>query len=206
MTPENWALAERILSPKELEAVKRIGSAVNRLSPTTAAQLFSLFLQGYSIDTLVKQNPNYGSLALGLISQARIEYGWDVERETYIRSLMDSTRVANEKSTLESLQFAQDAMAVYHRLVGDKFKKYLQSGKEEDLGEFAGMSFATYLKFVDLFRTMSGKDVKVPRSVPVQVEVSAVAATPAPVEPESTPMTPARAAEILAQMVKQDKN
>lgn len=165
-------------------------------------------MQGYSIDTLVKQNPNYGSLGLGLISQARIEYGWDQERETYIKSLMESTRVSAEKSTLESLQFSQDGMAVYHRLIGDKFKKYLQSGKEEDLGEFAGMSFATYLKFVDLFRTMSGKETKA-KVAAVQVEVTAAPA-PAPV-PSATAapegeMSAARANELLAQMLAADKN
>ena len=204
MTPENWALAERLLSQKELEAIKRVGNAVNRLSPNTASQLFSLFLQGYSIDALVKQNQNYGSLGLGLISQARVEYGWDQEREAYIKSLMESTRVSAEKSTLESLQFSQDGRAVYHRLIGGKFKKFLQSGNEEDLGEFAGMSFASYLKFVDLFRTMSGKETK-SKVAAIQVEVAAAPLpTPLPSAPESDEgtMSASRASELLAEMLK----
>ena len=161
-----------------------------------------MFVQGYSIDTLVRQNPNYGSVALGLISQARIEYSWDQERQTYIGSLMASTRASAEKSALESLQFAMDGMAVYHRLIGNRFKQYLQSGKDEDLGEWAGMSFSTYLKLVDLYRGMSGKDTS--KSAKVSVEVSAVATPVTPKtsepEPEEAPMSAEKAMDILTQM------
>src|ERR1700690_2270333 len=107
MTPEQWLKAESLLSPKELEAVKRLSSApAHKLSPAAAMHFFGLFLQNYTTEEIARQNPGLGTLALPLICRARIEYDWDVEKEKYIKNLMDSTKATVSKTTLESVQFA----------------------------------------------------------------------------------------------------
>jgi hypothetical protein len=66
---------------------------------------------------------------------------------------MDATRMTAEKATLESIQFLSDGMAAFHKLVGAKFRRYLQTGNQEDLGEFSVMSFKTYKDMVAMFQS-----------------------------------------------------
>ena len=161
LPPDQLARAESFLSPKELDAVRKLGNGpTSRLSPATAAQLFALYLQGYDTDEIVRMNPNYGSQGLGLIARARVEYNWDEERDRHVRSLMATIRSTVEKVTLEGVQFASDGMAVYHKLVGDRFRSFLQSGKPDDLGDLRDMSFKTYKDFVTLLQTLTGQDAE----------------------------------------------
>jgi len=148
--------AAEVLDAKELEAVKRLGSA-DRFSPQTVAQLFVLYCQGYDAAAIAAQNPNYGAKALGMIARARLEYDWDEEKRRYLQGLMAKVRETVEKSTMEGVQFASDGMAVFHRLAGTKFRKYLQTGNPEDLGEFADMTFRQYRDFVGLLQTLTGQ-------------------------------------------------
>jgi hypothetical protein len=156
-------------------------------------------LQGYSVSDLVKQNPNYGSLGLGLIVRARIECNWDEEREKYIQSLMSSVRQTVEKVTLESIQFASDGMAVFHRLAGDRFKKYLQTGDASTLGDFRDMSFKNYKDFVELLQKVTGQDIQKQRAEITVTQTPAertVVAEPVP----DRPIEASEAAVLLSLM------
>lgn len=42
--------------------------------------------------------------------------------------------------------------------MGDKFKKYLRSGNEEELGDFAKMNIKDYKGFINLFMQLTGQD------------------------------------------------
>jgi hypothetical protein len=151
------AKAPDVLSPRELEAARKLGSA-DKLSPQTAAQLFVLYCQGYDSEQIATQNPSYGSKGLGLIARARIEFDWDGEKSRYLQGLMSKVRETVEKSTMESIQFASDGMAVFHKMAGTKFRKYLQTGNSDDLGEFANLTFKQYRDFVSLLQTLTGQD------------------------------------------------
>lgn len=146
-----------LLSEVEREAYDKAES-YPPLSPVTAAKFFGLFLQGYGCMDIARTNPEFGALALGLIVRARIDYDWDTERDLYIRTMMELIRVKTEKATLEGIQFASDGMAVFHKLVGDRFRKFIQTGNEEELGEFKHMSFKMYKEFVQIFTKLTGKD------------------------------------------------
>ena len=153
MPPE--ALAS-LLNERESAALARLGDAAERrLSPASAAQFFSLFLQGYSCEEIAKQNQNLGSMGLGLIVRARMEYGWDAERDKHARDLMSAAKLGLQKATMEAIQFASDGMSVFHKLVGDRFRKYLQTGDATHLGDLKDMSFRTYQGFVEMLRELS---------------------------------------------------
>lgn len=153
MPPE--ALAS-LLNDEESKALARLGSAPDRrLSPAAAAQFFGLYLQGYSTVEIARQNKSMGSEALGLIVRARVEYNWDLEREKHARDLMMAAKLGLEKATMEAIQFASDGMSVFHRLVGDRFRKYLQTGDATHLGDLKDMSFRTYQGFVEMLRELS---------------------------------------------------
>jgi hypothetical protein len=70
---------------------------------------------------------------------------------------MASARATIEKTTLEGIQFAADGMAVYHKIVGMNYRKFLQTGDKADLGDAKDVSFRTYQGMVDLFMKMTGQ-------------------------------------------------
>lgn len=113
-------------------------------------------MQGYSTAEIQKLNPGF---VLGIIVAARVEHEWDRHRADYINGLLSQTRETVQKTQLEAIRFASDGMTVYHRLVGAKFKKFLQSGREEDLGELSkDISIKNYREYAGLLLQLTGQD------------------------------------------------
>jgi hypothetical protein len=148
---------EKRLSLKELSELRKIANDPSkRLSPAASAQFIGLFLQGYTCEQIAEQNSGFGLTALGLIVRARIEYDWDSKREEYTKTLIENTRQAVEKTKLESIQFAADGMAVFHKLVGNRYRRFLQTGDETELGDFRP-TFKNYREFIELMESLSLK-------------------------------------------------
>lgn len=167
MNQEQLQRAKALLNPKELEALNRvIANPANRLSPATAARFFNLFLQGYSCEKIAEQNRGMGSLALGLVVRARIEFDWDLQRDEHSRELMAQVRLGAMQAVQESVRFSADGMAVFHRLVGDRFRQFLQSGDKEDLSELGNMPMSLYFRFADAIR----KSIELKNAPPQLVE------------------------------------
>lgn len=199
--PDQLEKAEQLLNQNELDALKRLPNTPGtRLSPHAAANFFALFLQGYDCATIAAQNPNFGRDALGLIVRARIEYDWDAARDRYIRDMMESVSHSVAKVTLESIQMTSDAMAVFHRLVGDKFRRYLQTGDPSVLGEFGDMSLKSYKDFVELNKRMreSASDNSTQKVHITESEiVASPPATSTPQLPEKGNISPEQAFSLL---------
>ena len=148
------------LSPREKSALElHLASSEIPLAPKTSAEFLALYLNGYTTEEIQKMNPGF---KLGIIVHARLTHDWDRHKREYIDTLMTQTRETVQKTQLEAVRFASDAMTVYHRVLGAAFKKYLQSGREEDLGkEFLGqMNIRNYKEFVALLLQLTGQDTK----------------------------------------------
>jgi len=107
-----------------------------------------------------------GSLALGLVVRARIEFDWDLQRDEHSRELMAQVRLGAMQAVQESVRFSADGMAVFHRLVGDRFRQFLQSGDKEDLSELGNMPMSLYFRFADAIR----KSIELKNAPPQLVE------------------------------------
>jgi vacuolar-type H+-ATPase subunit C/Vma6 len=149
-----------VLSPRERGALElHVGSSEIPLAPKTSAEFLALFLNGYTTEEIQKLNPGF---KLGIIVHARIEHEWDRHKQEYVDTLLTQTRETVQKTQLEAIRFASDGMTVYHRVLGAAFKKFLQSGKEEDLGKanLDTMNIKTYREYVTLLRELTGQDAK----------------------------------------------
>lgn len=115
-----------------------------------------LFLNGYSLTDIQKLNPGF---TLGIIAAARVEHEWDRHKNEYINQLMTYSRESVLKVQLEAVRFVGDALTVYRRILGDAFKKYIQTGRVEDLGEAVEqINIKNYKEYVSLFMTLTGQE------------------------------------------------
>ena len=127
------------------------------LAPTTAAAFFELYLNGSSIWEIQKQNPAF---RLGAIIDAKVKYGWDEQKDRYVRDLQAKAYQRLLQVQMESVTFIADAMAVTHKKYGDSFKKYLQTGDESVLAGFDLGSPLAYHKIIEALMKVTGQDSK----------------------------------------------
>ena len=156
--PQESALvkAERVLTPRELEAYQKyLESGKAPLAVSTSGQFFQLFIQGHTCEEIAKLNPGFG---LGIIVRARVDHDWDEQRLQHVQHLLDNIRQVAQTAQLGAVQFVAEGMAAFHKLAGTRFQKYLQTGKEEDLGEFKDMSFKQYKDLMEMLLKLTGQD------------------------------------------------
>jgi len=125
------------------------------LAASTSAKFFQLYLQGHSTQEIAKLFPAFG---LGMIVRSRVEDGWDAQRDAHLQNLLGNIRQVAQKTQLEAVRFVADGLAVFQRLAGEKFQRYLQSGDVKDLGEYEGISFKQYKELLELLLKLTGQD------------------------------------------------
>lgn len=192
------------LTPAEQEAYRRYVEANKpALAPSTASGFFSLYLQGHSCEEIARLNPSFG---LGIIVKACIDNDWDGQRLQHTQHLLANIRQVVEKTQLESIQFVAEGLAVYQKLAGQHFQKYLQTGKEEDLGDFRNMSFKTYKELLELLLKLTGQEAA--KKVSGVVEHHHTVGTPQvtiDVPRQEKPITAEAAADFLKHFDKKAK-
>jgi len=150
------SLSEDTLNEREQAAYnKHLSARETSLAPSTAGKFFGLYLGGHSCEEIQRANPGY---SLGAIVKARLDFRWDEQRGNHIMELMRTIRSRVQQSQLEAMAFAIDGMAAYHKLHGEKFKKFLQTGVESDLGSFRDVGHKTYREFVEMLLKLTGQD------------------------------------------------
>ncbi len=143
------------LSPNEKNAYdKYIADAKPPLSALTAANLFELYVNGCDCEEIARLNPTFG---LGIIVRAKVDFDWDIRKEKYLDGLFGGIKEKTSKVHLEAIDFAANTMTVYHKIWNDKFKKYIQTGKEEALEGWNATS-KSYEKAVETLMKLTGQD------------------------------------------------
>lgn len=125
------------------------------LSPRTSGDFFMLFLNGSSCEEISRLNPSFG---LGIIVKARIDFDWDGQRDDYLRGLYTNIKEKVQKIQLEAIEHAANSISVYHAMLNDRYKKYLQTRDEKDLGDFKNISFKQYKEQVELMLKLTGQE------------------------------------------------
>lgn len=148
--------AERVLTPTELEAYQKyLEAGKPPLAASTAGKFFKLYLQGHTCQEIAELNP---ALGLGIVVRARVDHDWDKQREEHIQGILTNIRQVVQKTQLDAIRFVSEGLAVFQKLAGDKFQKYLQSGDIKDLGDFKDMSFKSYKELLELMLKLTGQN------------------------------------------------
>jgi len=156
-TSELLETAKLILPQEELDqAAKYLAAGGHQLSPDTAMRFFQLFLNGSDCKEIHRINKVFPYEAILL---ARVKFRWDEERDSYIMKLQTTIRDKVMKAQLETTDLMTDILVAAKKKHGDKIKKYLQSGDEEDLkGAFSVDTIHSLMKLSESLLKITGQD------------------------------------------------
>ena len=184
------------LTPREDVALFRWKSAgkLMPLSPSKAVEFFALFLNGTSCEQIVDLNPGYD---LGLVIHTRLVDGWDRRVAEHRDMLYRDIRESTKQLQAEAVVFTADTIRAAHKLLGQKLKRFIQTGDVKALEgmheSFLIRSQKQYRDAVEMLLKLTGQD----RETKVQHDHNVnVPSTP------TGPMTPEQAADMLAALEK----
>jgi hypothetical protein len=135
--------------------VKAEEEGVRPISPTLAAGMFQLFLEGYSCAEIAKNNKPFKE---GEILFLRKKFNWDSEKNKYVQDLNVQIRDKLMKQKLESLEFLTNMLSVTHRAGKEKMLKYLQTGDPKDLPETWVSGPKSYKDVLEAIQKLTGED------------------------------------------------
>lgn len=167
------AKAQAMLSVPEYNMlVAYMDAGKHQLSPDTAAKLFELYLNGSNCGEIHRLNKAFPYES---ILWARVKFDWDQRKDEYATVL--TTQVAQKviKASLETTSLLTDMLAVAHKKHGDRLKKYLQTGDEEDLGDALNIdTIHGLMKAVEGLQKITGQDrnVKIDKRETVNLNVN----------------------------------
>lgn len=188
----------KLLNDEEIRAYRKyLDSGLAPLAASKAGEFFSLFLQGYSTFDIVKANPSF---SLGLIVRARVDFNWDKHRDKYLEDLFGGIKEKISKVQMEAVSFTTDAMSVYHKLIGNRFKKFIQTGDEETLGDWKEFSFKNYKDFSEILLKLTGQNGK--EGIKIEVNAKPEPRNSVDVEVIARP-TVSDAADLLEKLIKE---
>lgn len=123
------------------------------LSPTIAAQMFELFVNGMTPTQISREWRGY---QLGAIVRAAVENSWFDRRREYLDHLHSTTMDRAKQIAAESVEFTGALLAVAHKKWGEKLRRYLATGDASELDGFEIRSIDQYRKVIQTFLELTG--------------------------------------------------
>lgn len=151
------AKARRTLAVTEANMLMGyINDGKHPLAPETAAKFFELYMRGTSCAEIHRLNKafNYAS-----VLWARIKYNWDTRKDEATAQLMAEVQNKVIQAQLETTSFMADLLVATSKKHGDRIKKYIQTGNDEDLGDALSVdSLHALLKVAEGLQKITGQD------------------------------------------------
>jgi hypothetical protein len=146
------------------------------MAPTTAANFFTLFVEGYSMEQMIKANPSW---KLGCVVDARIRYKWDERLQQHIEEVHRQALERMSKFKSEAINHILDTLTVVHQVNRDAMMKYIQNPIEENIPDSGKLTTREYKDLLEsLERVMKiGQPVAAPVAQQPSVAVIAPNAT-----------------------------
>jgi hypothetical protein len=125
------------------------------LAPSLQEQLFRLYLNGKSLSEIRALNKH---LMFGQIVDAAVAGDWNHQRQEYLSTIAERSRIRLQQIACESLDFLADQMSAAHKQHGEAAQRYLQTGNPDDLGSFGIGSLRQYKEAAELLLKLTGQD------------------------------------------------
>lgn len=144
----------------------------HQLAAETAVRFFELYLNGSDCAEIHRLNKPFPFEA---ILWARIKYEWDKKKDEITIALTEKTKEKAVKAALETTGLLSDMLIAASKKHGDKLKKYIQTGNEEDLGDSMSIdNIASLIRAVEGLQKITGADriQKIDKKETVNVNVN----------------------------------
>lgn len=143
------------LSAREFSAYRlMVETSQPNLAPVKQAQLFELFLSGVEPLEIVNLNPG---ISLGQVTRVRVEGLWDKRRQDYRDQLLFKTQERLEQTLMECYGFVSLQLTVAHKLHMKKLQKFIQTGDENDLGNWTISGWRSYQDAIGILKQLGTK-------------------------------------------------
>jgi hypothetical protein len=156
------------------------------IAPDVREQLFQLYLNGKSLSEIRNLNSGF---SMGQVVDAAVTGDWNVLRQEYLVTVQERAQGRLRQIACESVDFIADHIAATHKFQGDKIRKYLQTGKVEDLDGINLGSLQQYKSLIDMLVKITGND-KPGDKGPNTINISLTKQVEAPLEHSSLPPVP----------------
>lgn len=149
--------ARKLLTlPEANMLVAYVNAGRHQLAPETAVKFFELYLNGNNCSEIHRLNKAFPYEA---ILWARVKYDWDKAKDDATHSLMLAVKEKVVRAQLETTSFMADLLVATSKKHGDRIKKYIQTGNEEDLGDALSVdSLHALLKVAEGLQKITGQD------------------------------------------------
>jgi hypothetical protein len=149
--------SERLLTVPEYNMLRAyIEKGGHPLAPETAASLFELYLNGSSCGEIHRLNKAFKYEA---ILWSRIKYEWDRQKDEFAISLTERVKEKAIRAALDTTSLLSDMLVAANKKHGDRLKRYIQTGNEEDLGDAMSIdSIASLTRAVEGLQKITGAD------------------------------------------------
>ncbi len=210
MTPDETiksevdALLERHPELTEKEA-RELRLHVKGRQPTLgqkkADELRNLFYRGHTCQEISEYNKG---ISLGQVVRARVDFGWDDARREFLFGLMREAKSTLQQTQYEAIRFITDSIAVYQKLIGEKQRKYLQTGAVADL-EGIEISTTQYAKLLDTLLKLTGTDKPQIQKVEHSGVIGVAPVISAPAVPVDRPIEQIESRNVLKGLIEGKK-
>ncbi|SRR6266404_2804109 len=191
------------LSDDERNALTKWQENRNRppLSTFTSGQFYQLFLNGNDCQEICRLNENL--YPLGIIIEARVAHAWDRRKAEHLSNLYDGISERAKQTQLQSVAFVSDMLAATAKLHGDKVKRFLQTGDENEIKDLPIKSLDSYRKLIEMLLKLTGADSKSKPESKTNINIMAPMSS-IKVDPKDENMTSEVAGKILALLEAKD--
>lgn len=135
------------------------------LSPSTATNFLTLYLEGKTIDEIHRQFPQFDK---GMLLLARYKYKWDEERDHYVMDLSKKVRERMIKAKIDSQNFVLDMLSVAHKQFSNEMMEYLQNPVPENLPKNCIKSIHQYREVIKILHDLADLEQKTSGQLPHQ--------------------------------------
>ena len=138
------------MSPEEYSALLKFkeegAPGASRIPDQMVFKWHNLYLIGKSYAEIASQTKS-DIVQILYISD---RHKWPVKKDEYFRSIADTLQSRIMNTRMEGLNFLTDVMNMYHKTMGTKIKKYLETNDEKILESVDIKSLDKYFKTIEV--------------------------------------------------------
>jgi hypothetical protein len=115
--------------------------------------LYEHYLNGHSVEEIF--HLKNGKIPFGQIVDAKQRYEWDRRKNTQLSNLYKKVEERAVKAKADAVFLLTDALAIAKKQLGDRFRKYMETGDESHLGTLDLANLKNYKMILEMLQLLT---------------------------------------------------